>query len=271
MTLKLNLQRVSNRLTTQICRRYATSLRMYPVVEYPKSGGTWLCRMLAECMSLPFAQYSLLPVAMPCVLHGHWSYNKKLQNVTYLIRDGRDVVVSYYFHWTRLSDNPNEANRSHWMDKMRGLLGQDADLQDIRSHLPRFIEHIFANPVGARQNWATHTQQWAGHNNVCYVKYEDLREDCVSAMSGLLSDHGVQASSEKIERAVDQYSMKRMTGRNPGEEDSESFIRKGVVGDWRNHFTREAAEVFDRLGGDALIKCGYEQDHSWVDQCQSSA
>ena len=38
-----------------------------------------------------------------------------------------------------------------------------------------------------------------------------------------------------------------------------------MVGDWRNQFTREAREVFDRHAGEELILLGYEKDHSWVD------
>ncbi len=42
------------------------------------------------------------------------------------------------------------------------------------------------------------------------------------------------------------------------------MLRKGQAGDWRNHFTREAAEIFDRYCGDMLISTGYEPDHEWV-------
>jgi hypothetical protein len=57
--------------------------------------------------------------------------------------------------------------------------------------------------------------------------------------------------------------MQRATGRAPGQEDRTNFIRKGVVGDWVNHFSREAAEVFDWLAGDTLVSLGYEPDRGW--------
>jgi hypothetical protein len=41
-------------------------------------------------------------------------------------------------------------------------------------------------------------------------------------------------------------------------------MRKGVIGDWRNHFTEEACKVFDQFAGNELIRLGYEKDHSWV-------
>ena len=54
-----------------------------------------------------------------------------------------------------------------------------------------------------------------------------------------------------------------MTKRNPGEE-AKSFIRKGIAGDWKNKFSPEACEMFNKYAGGALIKVGYEKDDSWV-------
>ena len=42
--------------------------------------------------------------------------------------------------------------------------------------------------------------------------------------------------------------------------------RKGVAGDWRNHFTPEAAHVFDSIAGELLVESGYEPDRSWVER-----
>ena len=61
--------------------------------------------------------------------------------------------------------------------------------------------------------------------------------------------------------------MARQTGgRKAGEEDRGSFIRKGVAGDWVNHFGPTAARRFDELAGDALVAVGYEEDRDWVDR-----
>ena len=45
-----------------------------------------------------------------------------------------------------------------------------------------------------------------------------------------------------VNQTVDKYDMKRQTGgRAAGVEDRSSFIRKGVAGDWVNHFSRASA------------------------------
>ena len=63
---------------------------------------------------------------------------------------------------------------------------------------------------------------------------------------------------------ADEFSFERQAGRRAGEEDKRSFLRKGIVGDWRNYFTREAREVFAGFAGSELVLLGYERDRAWV-------
>lgn len=58
-------------------------------------------------------------------------------------------------------------------------------------------------------------------------------------------------------------------GRSRGSEDVSSHYRKGVPGDWVNHFTAAHAELFDQEYGDLLIRLGYERDRSWVQRHES--
>lgn len=52
-------------------------------------------------------------------------------------------------------------------------------------------------------------------------------------------------------------------GRRPGEEDPRSHYRKGVAGDWRNHFEPEHIDFFKARYNDLLLKLGYEHDPDW--------
>src|SRR5436309_346448 len=46
-------------------------------------------------------------------------------------------------------------------------------------------------------------------------------------------------------------------GREPGQEDPASKLRKGIAGDWRNHFTPTVREVFADITSDLATRIGY--------------
>lgn len=251
---------VSNQITRLICQRHADTFRMYPVLEYPKCGGTWLCRMLADTLQLPFAQFASMPIAMPSVVHGHWNYHKGFQNTTFLVRDGRDVMVSFYFHFVRLHER---AQSNKFKKGLRHLYGDNPDLTNIRANLPKFIEYINENPLGSPTDWATYNDRWWDQPGVVYTRYEALRNDCLVEMRRISKAHGIECDDWRLERAVEGHSMERAAGRKPGQEDRNSFIRKGVVGDWKNHFNQESLRVFSDICGPTLARLGYEQSPDW--------
>ena len=55
----------------------------------------------------------------------------------------------------------------------------------------------------------------------------------------------------------------KTSGRKPGEEDVKNHLRKGVPGDWINHFNEDHKAYFKERYGDILIKLGYEIDSNW--------
>jgi hypothetical protein len=52
-------------------------------------------------------------------------------------------------------------------------------------------------------------------------------------------------------------------GRKPGQEDVRSHYRKGVPGDWRNHFRPAHVVAFKEAYGELLVSLGYEKDLDW--------
>jgi hypothetical protein len=65
---------------------------------------------------------------------------------------------------------------------------------------------------------------------------------------------------------VEKYSFKRQAGRAQGQSNKHSFVRKGITGDWKNHFTEEACQVFARHAGSQLIRLGFESNNDWVNE-----
>jgi len=52
-------------------------------------------------------------------------------------------------------------------------------------------------------------------------------------------------------------------GRATGEENERAHYRRGVAGDWRNHFQDEHLNYFERLYDPLHLKLGYESAEDW--------
>jgi hypothetical protein len=69
---------------------------------------------------------------------------------------------------------------------------------------------------------------------------------------------------ERLRTIIAKNSFDNLSGgRDKGEENVKSHYRKGVPGDWVNHFTPEHKHAFKERFNDVLIKTGYEDDDNW--------
>lgn len=267
------MRRASAEATRRIALRYGKSLPIWIGGGYPKSGTVWLCQLMGSYLGVPYPRNYRLPIAMESVIHSHWSYDSNFHSSAYIRRDGRDVMVSYYFYFARalsLSTSPrrNAALKRHF----ESLYGANFDLSKSKENLPKFIESSFANPkIMHDTSWHLHILDWWDRKNVFHTRYEDLLENTPAELTRLMSElTGEVADPVKVASAVNRYSFVTASGRKPGQEERSSFLRKGQSGDWRNHFTVEAAQVFDAFAGEALVEFGYADSRSWVSEFKNS-
>jgi LPS sulfotransferase NodH len=153
----------------------------------------------------------------------------------HVVRDGRDCAVSAWFHNHRT--NPEELYRRH-------------------GTFERFSEHIAKIWLA---NVTAGLKFRSGRAEQCHVvRYEDLSRDPLVAMRPLLAFLGVDTDDAIVRRCVAEGRFEKMSGgRARGEEDRSSFLRRGVVGDWREHFGDEANQRFFAIAGPLMEKVGY--------------
>lgn len=238
------------------------------VAEYPRAGGTWVRRMVVDLLAAAGRSTAV-------VTHCHWAHSPHLRPAVYVLRDGRDVVVSFwYYHLLERRRRPAMARHiDPFLAEVAGDLDED-NLADIRSHLPRFIEALAERPMGGMrrpgaaglQPWPDHVTTWTAGDEVLAVRYEDLLSDTAGTLGTITRHLSIDLPARRLQQVARDHSFAATSGRPPGQEDVASTQRKGVVGDWRNHFSQEAARVFDALGGDVLIDLNYEPDRSWIDR-----
>ncbi len=231
------------------------------VAEFPKSGGSWFCKMLADATGLPQPSNYELPKIQTSILHGVFFNEKKLGKTICIVRDGRDVMVSAYFFFLF----KNDKNIGFSIDKRRKQMPFD-DYDNVEKNLPAFIEYMFNDYTvrNKKMNWVNFNDSFINQENVKMIKYENLLTQCKEEMIGALDFLEFPEKSEKeLNEIIEKYSFEKMAKRKRGEENNRSFMRKGIAGDWKNKFSKEACVVFDKYAGDMLIKLGYETDHNW--------
>ncbi|MDP6819073.1 MAG: sulfotransferase [Alphaproteobacteria bacterium] len=151
------------------------------------------------------------------------------------IRDGRDGAVSGWFHNLRVS--------KEWAISEFGGFAE-------------FAEHY-------AQVWAEHLRTGrefgAQHPERYYeVRYEDLLSGGEAALSEILKFLGARIDKAEINNCLEASSFKNLAkGRGAGEEDCESYFRKGVEGDWRAHFDDQTLAAFRSHAGAQLDALGY--------------
>lgn len=258
---------LAHHATWWIGRTFKKSIPLVFVTGYPKSGTTWLTQLTADYLQLPFPRYPILPVGCPAVMHGHEAVNPRDPSGLYLARDGRDAVVSLFFHMLRdIPDGDNPKLTPRMRHNFPGLKNKS----DVGTNLARFLERQMTQPAASPCNWSKHVMSALSlqRRDWAFVKYEDLLARPYDTFAGAmerLTERPVEETRARL--AIERFDFARQAGRKHGQEVRGVFLRKGQAGDWRNHFTRRMAEIFHETCGEALIAAGYEKDGSWVTTC----
>jgi LPS sulfotransferase NodH len=153
----------------------------------------------------------------------------------HIIRDGRDRAVS---SWHMMRRDPPERRPRWYSDDLvemalRGAPVWARYIRTVRAHVrpgTRYLE----------------------------LKYEDLNADSMGVMGQVLDFLGAGSDGAAVQACVDAAAFTRLSGgRARGEENSASFYRKGVAGDWRNYFDARSSAAFCRATDGLMAELGY--------------
>uniref|UniRef100_A0A8C0FBM1 Sulfotransferase n=1 Tax=Bubo bubo TaxID=30461 RepID=A0A8C0FBM1_BUBBB len=109
-------------------------------------------------------------------------------------------------------------------------------------------------------SWLDHVAGWYSHAedfNILFVTYEEMKKDLRSAVLKICNFLGKKLSEEEVDSVVRQATFENMR-KDPRanyenlpddivEKNKGSFLRKGIVGDWKNIMTVAQNERFDKV------------------------
>ncbi|XP_078493794.1 amine sulfotransferase-like isoform X2 [Ciona intestinalis] len=238
------------------------------LVTYPKCGTHWTAEILAELMyskekmefwkslmvmsvleSGPTIQkYEMLnQITTPNYLLSHQpamnvnieKYMKNKAKIVFVYRNPKDVAVSFFHFQKKVA--PPQFRCDDWNEYVKMFM----------EFLPRsfcrkgetYLDHFLA--------WYQHRD----HEQVLALCFEEMKLDPEKEIRKLSNFLGLDKSDDEINRVVDATSFNAMRQRQ--EEDSSTqinvvrksinLVRKGIIGDWKNHFTVAQSEAMDRL------------------------
>ncbi|XP_058386704.1 sulfotransferase 2A1-like [Diceros bicornis minor] len=232
------------------------------IVAYPKSGTNWLIEILCLIhskgdpkwiQSVPIwerspwveAEYGynilkdkegprLISSHLPIQLIPKSLFSSKTKLI-YLIRNPRDILVSGYFFWSI----------SKFVKKP----------ESMEEYFEWFIQGNV--PYGS---WFDHIHGWMsmkGKENFLILSYEELKRDTRSTVEKICQFLGKKLEPEELNSLLKNSSFQVMKENKMSnysllhgqylDEKNGSFMRKGISGDWKNHFTVAQAEAFDKI------------------------
>lgn len=237
-------------------------LRVTHVVEFPKCGGSWVRNCVLTYLGLEPNVNSHI-VRRNDVLHGHRLYRSFYNWPIIVVRDPRDTYVSLFHHETSLNRVRNVQS-----DFDRYFV-RDPD-RDVREDFADYLDARFSRRFHPWFTYAEFTRSWLDRQGILLVRYEDMLKDAEHQIVRILEFIGHPVDRERVRESVAENSFARQTrrlygeARDPGQGDATKFLRKGVSGDWRNHFNARACERFWETEGEALRRLGYESDAGWI-------
>lgn len=198
----------------------------------------------------------------------------------HVVRDPRDIVVSAYFSHLY----------SHQTDIWPELIDHRRELEELSQDEGLLLE------MECRRKDFENMYTWNYKlPNVYEIRMEELTQNSyqilltVLQFLGIIDERnfnlnnrfsylikmsirrhlGIQLPMHKMpaERVLGIIYEKDFTrnakGRKPGEENLKSHYRKGVAGDWKNHFNEKHISYFKNNYNDLLVKLNYESDQNW--------
>lgn len=199
-----------------------------PMLEFRVPGEVPPGSEILESVPSPRVIKTHLPV--PLFPKSLWDKNVK---IIYVARNPKDVAVSFYH-----------------FDKMNQLHPDPGTWEE-------YVERFIQGNVGFG-SWGAHVRDWWNlrqQKNMLYVFYEDMLEDPSCEIRKVVKFLGKDFSEEVVERICQHTSFKAMK-ENPltnytslsstiMDQSISPFMRKGICGDWKNHFTVAQSERLD--------------------------
>jgi len=219
---------------------------LYWIASYPRSGNRFFRTVVGHRYGIPGrAKHTAPPESdpyypllcslenviaspQPVLVKTHEPPEADSFPAIYLLRDGRDAMVSYtHFVLMMVKPPPGGVTPRLFHDTLRDLLLEER------------------SPY---KSWAENALAWTSRPGVVVVRYEDLVRDPGGVVDRTMAMLGCPA--KRIRDGVPTFEQ--MKKENP------RLVRRGQPGSWRDEFPPDLLPLFWERNGHAMRQFGYD-------------
>jgi hypothetical protein len=220
---------------------------------YPRSGSTWTGRLLADVLDSPYEEEPGKPIYffgnseegkyLICKTHMNEKHAPLIEQLpgpaVYIYRDPRDICVSRYIYL-------RHPDLNYTICSMAGLPDPLGRPRRPYAKWPRFMKE--------------HKEYYT-----IAIRYEDLHETPIETLRDVVyALTGLELAESRIAETVERQRFDVIQERFPDRNVIMNFVlRKGIIGDWKNHFSRDDGRLFQEHFGRLMLDQGYIKDGDW--------
>lgn len=246
------------------------------VAGYPKSGNTWVTRLVAHAVGCPAAGFWGEPdnpeIAMEgsgraspfevFKAHHPWSDLRPVlapERLVVVVRDPRAVAASgaAYFQRPPRTDAESRLVRSG----VAGRAWNKLVLNPPWRRADRMIEWMEVGTPELRwleTPWDEHVDPYL-ESGAVVVRYEDLRTDPLAECGRILSHLGINRPTAAVEEAIkaQSFEARKRAFRQDAEDGKADFLRRGEAEAWRRELSPRQATRIERAFAHTMERLGY--------------
>lgn len=234
------------------------------IVSYPRSGSTWFRFLVGNLISkdepISFRNVErVIPdihvnstryissVPRPRLLKSHEYFDPRYPQVVYIVRDPRDIAVSYYRYYR----------------KVKVL----ADGYPMGRYIAAFLTGELQTWGSWRENVASWLAARQGRSGFLLLRYEDLLDKPHQELSKAAEFLGISSTANELARSVELSSVERMRELEKAQGDQwvtikgsrqdVPFIGDAFSGQWKTELEHDAVVAIETSWGDLMTQLGY--------------
>ena len=251
--------------------RAERNFAVYPddtfIVSYPRSGNTWTRFLIANLVhpneTVTFANIErLIPdttsqssravkrTPRPRIIKTHEYFDPRYRKTIYIVRDPRDVVLSYY----------------DFQRKYR----QIEDGYPLDRYVREFVSGGLIS--WGWGTWGENVASWIatrrGNRNFLLLRYEDMIENTSAQLARIAAFLDLPVTPEILKRTIEQSSAEQMRKLEKLQSDTWiatknrrsdiPFVRVARAGGWKKSLPHELVGEIESAWGNIMSSLGYD-------------